>query len=63
MWGQRTCDPDPLCFRAQDLSREGILPRTYSESPNGLEIQPMMILSSASQRAPERKGKYGIGTV
>ena len=30
------------------------MPRTGSESPNGLEMQPRMILSSASQ-GPKRK--------
>ena len=60
MWGQRTCDPGPLYVKVQGPSRGGTLLRTYSESTNGLEIQPRMILSSASQSTPERKGKYGI---
>ena len=63
MWGQRIRDPGPLYIRAQGLSRGKTLPRICNESPNGLEIKPRMILSSASQSAPERKGKYDIGTI
>ena len=63
MWGQRICDPGPLYIRAQGSSRGKILSRTCNESPNSLEIKPRTMLSSASQSAPGRKGKYSIGTV
>ena len=63
MWGQRICDPGPLYIRAQGLSRGKTLPRTCNESPNGLEIKPRTMLSSASQGAPRKKGEYGIGAV
>ena len=49
LWGQRICDPSPLYIKAQGLRRGETLPRTCSESPNGLEMQPRTILSSASQ--------------
>ena len=56
MWVQRICNPGPLYLRAQGPCREKTLPRTCSESPNGLEMQPRTILSSASQNP---KGKNG----
>ena len=49
LWGQRICDPGPLYIRAQDPHRGETLPTTWSDSPNGLEIQPRTILSSVSQ--------------
>ena len=49
MWGQRICDPGPLYLRAQGPRQGETLPRTCSESPNGLEMQPRTILSLASQ--------------
>ena len=61
LWGQRICDPDPLYIRAQDPSRGEALPRTYNESPNCLETQPRMILSSASHSAPKRKSEHSAG--
>jgi len=37
VWGQRICDPGPLCIRVQGPSRGETLPRTYNESSNSLE--------------------------
>ena len=49
LWGQRICDPGPLSIRTQGPCLGESLPRTCSESPNGLEMQPRTTLSSASQ--------------
>ena len=56
MWGQRICNPGPLYLRAQGPRQGKTLPRTCSESPNGLKMQPRTILASASQNP---KGKNG----
>ena len=41
--------PGPLSIRAQGPHRGEKLPRTSSERPNSLEMQPRKTLSSASQ--------------
>ena len=56
MWGQRICNLGPLYLRAQRPCRGETLPRTCSESPNGLEMQPRTILSSASQNPEGKNG-------
>ena len=56
LWGQRICDLDPLYLGAQGSRRRETLPRTCSESPNGLEMQPRTILSLASQNLEGKNG-------
>ena len=61
MWGQKICDPDPLCIKAQSLSRGEQLPRTHNESPKkGLRIWPRTILCSAPHRTPEGKDELSV---
>ena len=56
LWGQRICDPGLLYLRAQGQRQGEMLPRTCSESPNGLEMQPRTILFSASQNPEGKNG-------
>ena len=56
LWGQRICDLGLLYLRAQGQRQGEMLPRTCSESPNGLEMQPRTILSLASQNLEGKNG-------